>query len=229
MSDDELRGSIGELLALVVHDLRNPTATVSANVSFVKSVGRNDDEDVIEALDDVEIAVGDINRGLEHLAWVGRWVSGEPALEGMSGSVAVALEAGVQKAAAPAVKLVLPESPFTSLVATAPLTRLVEVLVRNALAHADPSSVQVAAREEPGAVIVEVSDAGRAVGHDLRGVVFTLRGQQLIKTRTDGRYSRTVGLLAARALADSIGASIEALGEDGAALFRVRIPAQPVG
>lgn len=224
MSDEEqLRASLGELLALVVHDLRNPVATISANVSFVKEVGPGDDEDAIEALDDIETALGDLMRGLEQLGWVGRWIAGQPAVEGTPGDARSSVESAARKVGAD-VTLDLPSESVQVNAAGGALSRLTELLLRNALAHAHPSTVRATVRAEGGEAIVEIRDAGRAVGADLRPKVFTLDGQQVLKGRSDGRYSRVVGLLAARAIADGMGATLEATGEDGVATFRVRLP-----
>lgn len=228
MNEDESGESLGRLLALVVHDLRNPVATLSANVSFVREVGACTDPDVTEALDDVELALGELMRGLEQLAWVGRWIASQPAMEGGEGDLRPPVRSGVQKATAPLVdplvEIVLPTEPLNVRIGGGPLSRLVELLVRNSLAHAKSAVVRVEAREEGDYAILEVMDDGVAVGVDLRAGAFTMEGQQALKGRADGRYSRAVGLLAGRALADAIGAEIEAGGTDGAAIFRVRLP-----
>lgn len=215
MSEDK---EIGDLLALVVHDLRNPVATISANVSFVREVGGMEDTDVSEALDDVEIALADLTRGLEQLGWVGRWISGKPAIEGSTGDARISVEQAVRKVGGD-VRVELPEVAVPVGGAGAPLARLVELLVRNAQQHAR-SAVVVRLTED---ATIEVQDEGRAVGDDLREQVFTLAGQQEIKSRADGRYSRVVGLLAASAIAEGMGARLEADGEDGAAVFRIRL------
>jgi signal transduction histidine kinase len=220
--DGRKGGSISELLALVVHDLRNPVATISANLSFVREVGgtAGDDPDVAEALADVDLATADLMRGLDHLSWIGRWMGGERALEGPPGDVRAAIESALKKLPGTITKE-LGDVALDVPVAGVPLARLIELLVRNSLAHADASTVRVRARSGEGAVIVEIEDAGRAIAPELRASAFTIDGQQAIKSRLDGRYSRSVGLLAARALADAIGARLEADGADGAAIFRL--------
>ncbi|HJL19818.1 MAG TPA: HAMP domain-containing sensor histidine kinase [Sandaracinaceae bacterium LLY-WYZ-13_1] len=223
MSEERLKASIDELIALVVHDLRNPVATVSANVSFVKEVGPGDDEDAAEALEDIETALGDLMRGLEQLGWVGRWIGGNTAMDGAPSDAREAVRAAVSRLGG-AAAAELPEEAVYVRAGGGALTRLVELLLRNALSHAPASSVRVTLRAEGDAAVVEVHDGGRAVGEDLRDEVFTLDGQQRLKGRADGRYSRVVGLLAARALADSIGATLEANGADGDAVFRIRAP-----
>lgn len=223
MSEENLRAAIGDLLALVVHDLRNPVATISANVSFVKEVGAGDDEDVIEALDDVETALGDLMRGLEQVGWVGRWIAGQAAMEGSTGDLRSAVEAGVRRANAP-VDVRLPNEPIEVARAGGALARVVELLVRNAVANAAAETVHVLVRDDGAEGVVEIRDAGRAIGEELREAAFTLEGQQILKGRADGRYSRVVGLLAVRTLTDSIGARLEAGGQDGDAIFRVYVP-----
>ena len=49
---------MGHALGLLVHDLRNPAATITANADFLQEVGM-DDTDSVEALQDVKLAVGD--------------------------------------------------------------------------------------------------------------------------------------------------------------------------
>ena len=93
-TDDE---AIGALIGLVVHDLRNPTSTIGANLAYLREVGPGDDEDAREALSDSEVAVGDLMRGLEQLAWIGRWFRGEPALQISEGDVAAALKTAADK------------------------------------------------------------------------------------------------------------------------------------
>jgi signal transduction histidine kinase len=48
--EKELKVSIGEMIALVVHDLRNPVATISANLSFIRDVAGVEDPDAIEEI-----------------------------------------------------------------------------------------------------------------------------------------------------------------------------------
>src|SRR5688572_18330455 len=134
-----MRQAIGELLALVVHDLRNPVATVSANISFVKEVGITDEPDAKEAMDDVETAIGDLMRGLDQLSWIGRWFAGQRALEGAPGDVRAAIDAALRKID-PKIEAKLPSQPLPTSSSGAALTRLIELLVRNSLAYAPAGS-----------------------------------------------------------------------------------------
>lgn len=226
MSDRATHEEIAELLALIIHDLRNPVATVGANLSFIRDSVSEADVDAHEALEDAESAIGDLARGLEQLSWIARWLGGEPALEGDPGDARATVRAGVHRVGKP-VSVTVPDEPVEVAAGGSALSRLVELLVRNAVTFADPPTVEVVLAQRDGHAVVEVRDAGRAISAELSASAFTLPGQNVIKTRADGRYSRGAGLLAARVLADAIGAELSAGGPDGAAFFRVRLPRLP--
>lgn len=219
--EEEEEARIGELLALVVHDLRSPLATSAANISFARDAGAAQSSDVREALDDAAGALADLARGLDQLGWMGRWISGKAAAPGSPGDARASVEEALRRVGGQGDRAELPEGPVQVKVAGEPLTRLVEIFVRNARKH---SQGAVTIRLGLDGVL-EVEDSGRSVGADLRGQVFTLAGQQQLKGRLDGRYEWMAGLLAARALADGMGARLEAAGEDGAAVFRIHLAA----
>lgn len=214
---------IGALIGLVVHDLRNPTSTIGANLAFLAEVGPGEDPDAREALEDSQVAVADLMRGLEQLAWIGRWLRGEPALQPSGGDVGAALRAAADKHASMNVEVDAPDG--LDAPGGASLARLVEVLLANSAQHARGGTVRLTAREGERGVVVELEDGGAAIDPELRDRVFTLAGQQQTKGRASGRYGRVAALFAARVLAESMGATIEAAGEDGAAVFRVVLPA----
>ncbi|MEM9194386.1 MAG: ATP-binding protein [Myxococcota bacterium] len=216
---------LGELLGMVVHDLRNPTATVGANVSYVKDVVGDRDDDLREALEDVEIALSDLMRGLEQLSWIGRWLGDKPATQSSDGDVAVTLRS--LKAPSAEIDLVV-EAPEESLRAKGGgvgLGKLLMVLLANSVQHARGGKVTVNGRRAGDQIVIDIVDGGAAVAESLREDAFTLEGQDKLKGRADGRYSRVAGLFSARLVADAIGATVEAGGSDGAALFRVSLPA----
>ena len=82
---------MGSVLGLLVHDLRNPAATITANVDFLQEVGLTD-TDSVEALADVKLAVRELRRGLDMLAWISRWFTGQVPLEAANGDAGVFLE-----------------------------------------------------------------------------------------------------------------------------------------
>jgi K+-sensing histidine kinase KdpD len=216
ISADEL----GHALGLLVHDFRNPAATISANVDFLQEVGLADTESR-EALDDVKLAVGELRRGLDMVAWISRWLTGDIPLEAANGDVGMFLSR-LEKAVTPV--------PVTVEVATGHqlyahgaqvAVEAVELLLHNTRANVADPRATVRVYQQGGRVAIEVEDAGEAIAPELRQIAFTLEGQQALKGRMDGRYSRFLGLFAVSVLLDGVGGTIEADGRQGAAIFRV--------
>lgn len=226
MADDPRSEQLAELLGLIVHDLRNPAATLGANLSFFKevAVGPGADEDLREAVEDMETALTDLRRGLDQLGWIARRIGEQTVLPVADGDAVTALETARDKAAGMDVTVRAPERPLRAR-AGGTLTSLLDILLANSRVHARGSPVELTARREGGEVVVELRDRGPAIAPELREAAFTLEGQSLLKGKAEGRYSRAGGLFAARVLADAMGSRIEAGGESGAAWFRIRLAA----
>lgn len=220
MSDDDRAPpdpALAEFLALIVHDLRNPIATISANISYLRDVSSDDDDPEIESvLDDVQGALTELTRGLEHVGWIGAWIGDSPPVGVRAGDARDAVREAVTAVGGP-IATTLPDEPVWVDAGGTPLSKVVELFLRNATRHG-----RAGVSLSPDGVI-EVYDDGPAIGPDLRERVFSMAGQRHVKTRRDGRYERVVGLLAARALAETLGLRVEADGEDGAAVFRIRL------
>ena len=70
--------TLESLFGLIVHDLRNPAATLGANIGFVREVMDDPSvppQELNEALSDAQQALTDLMRGLDQLAWIGRWAN----------------------------------------------------------------------------------------------------------------------------------------------------------
>ena len=217
---------LGKLLGLLVHDLRNPGATIGANLSFVaESLRDSPDGDIREALQDVERALGDLMLGLEHIGWIGRWLSNEPALIPQPGDVVETL----RSLRAPPEELNLeidaPSEPVLVRAAGKGLAKLVQIFVENAVQHARRGVITVRVRPVNGEqATVDIVDEGMPLDPSLHETAFTLEGQMAIKGRAEGRYGRVAGLLAAKVLAEAIGARIEPTQFDSRACFRIHLP-----
>ena len=216
ISADEL----GHALGLLVHDFRNPAATISANVDFLQEVGLADTESR-EALDDVKLAVGELRRGLDMVAWISRWLTGDIPLEAVNGDVGMFL-LRLEKAVTP-VPVTVEVAPGQQLYAHGAQVAVaaVELLLHNTRANVADPCATVRVYQQGGRVAIELEDAGEAIAPELRQIAFTLEGQQALKGRMDGRYSRFLGLFAVSVLLDGVGGTIEADGRQGAAIFRV--------
>lgn len=217
MADEQ----VGKLLSLLVHDLRNPAATLSANIGFLKEVMTFPDDDSREAFEDSEHAVEALMRGLEQVGWIARSMSGDAVVQVADGDVVAAIRTVAGKKQPVELELELPDEPLRAR-GGGTLVRLVDVLLANA-AHHSAGPVTISASREDGAIVVTLRDRGEAIAPELRDRAFTLAGQHDLKQRSDGRYGRVAGLFAAGLLAKAIDADLEAGGERGAAWFRVRM------
>ncbi|MGB5367014.1 MAG: ATP-binding protein [Polyangiales bacterium] len=214
---------MGHVLGLLVHDLRNPAATISANVDFLQEVGLADD-DSDDALQDVRLGVGELRRGLDMLAWISLWLTGHVPLEAANGDVGVFLER-LERADTPVpvtVEIAREDQLYAHGAQVA--VEVVDLLLHNTRANVPDGHATVRVYQRSNRVVIEVQDAGEAIAPELRKAAFTLEGQQALKGRVDGRYSRFVGLFAAAVVLDGVGGTIEADGKKGAAIFRVFLP-----
>jgi two-component system OmpR family sensor kinase len=218
---------LGYALGLVVHDLRNPAATITANVDFLQEVGLSDTESA-EALQDVKLAVGELRRGLDILAWIGRWLIGQVPLEAVNGDAGVFLER-LERADTPVpVTVNIARADQLNAQGAQVAVEVVDLLLHNTRANVADPRAEIRVFRDEDRIVIEVRDAGEAICSELQDKAFTLEGQRLLKGRADGRYGRFIGLFAARVLLDGVGGSIEADGEPGAAIFRIRLrAAQP--
>ena len=229
MADERIDGhlaALGKLLGMVVHDLRNPGATIGANVSFLQESLRGRlDEDAGEALQDVERALADLMMGLEHVSWIGRSLSGEPPIASDDGLVSEAIRKLRPPPPGQELKISLPSDPLRARGGGRALHKIVQLLVENAAQHARRGVVEIRARADGNTIVVEVADEGVPLGDGFRDSAFTLEGQLDIKGKSEGRYGRVAGLYAAQLLCSAIGATIEADSEHGTSIFRVRLQA----
>jgi signal transduction histidine kinase len=221
--------ALGDVFALVVHDLRNPTATISANIAFVREVlGSTPEEmssvDVQEALDDAAIALRDLMRGLEQFSAIARWIAGEDVVPKTPGDAGAEVRGFINRHSGAVFEHDIADEPMPILGAGGAVARILDMLVANSLQHAPSTPIKIRAAPKDGQVVIEVQDQGTAVAPELRKAAFTFEGQSLLKGRSDGRYGRVVGLFAANAIAEAIGAKLEPDGVNGAAIFRLTVP-----
>jgi len=213
------------LFGLIVHDLRNPAATMGANLSFVRDVADDPSvppQEVADALSDAQQALYDLMRGLDQLAWIGRWFNGNIAASTSIVDLRVALEGAKKRIRYGAVEFAAPSEEIRIKGGEA-FERLIELLVTNGQQHAPSKLVKVRALREGAEVFVEVEDEGRPLGPDFRESAFTLDGQVGLKGRAEGRYGRVAGLFAAAILAQALEARIIPIERQGKNVFRIAL------
>lgn len=219
--------TLESLFGLIVHDLRNPAATLGANIGFVREVMDDPSvppQELNEALSDAQQALTDLMRGLDQLAWIGRWandrVSPSPAIADVRAvfdSAKRRLKYGAVEFSAPTEELRVRGGES--------IERLIELLVVNGHQHAPQKTVRVRALREAEGVVVEIEDEGRPIGAEVRSTAFSLEGQIGLKGRAEARYGRVAGLFVASILAQAAGARIEASERQGHNLFRILLAA----
>lgn len=215
------------LVGLVVHDLRNPAATLGANIGFVDEVMDDptvDRDELREALADAQQALHELQKGLDQLAWIGRWANGKipvPSIVEPLGDCLARLRARVKYGAFEIEHPI----PVVRVRAGDALERLLELLVTNGHQHAPRKVVSLRALREGDRVIIEVEDQGKPLAPEFGQLAFSLEGQLAVKGRSEGRYGRVAALFAANVLAEGISASLSSVDRQQHNVFRVELAA----
>ncbi|MFE2547624.1 sensor histidine kinase [Streptomyces sp. NPDC059355] len=211
-----------QLTSELSHELRNPLATIVAELDWWRSRPRSENETAI-----VQRAIGDAARAMRTICDTLLAEAREEAGRA-PGTTAVlpVLNALVDRTAPDtvSVRVVTPDEAgeLTAGVPAAVLDRIVSPLLDNALRHA-ATAVDLRAFREPGRVRIEVGDDGPGVPECFRAHLFQ-PGRRA--DPGDGHDGAGLGLPLARRLARSAGGEVE-LGEQsgGGAVFVVRLPA----
>lgn len=215
--------TLESLFGLIVHDLRNPAATLGANIGFVREVMDDPSvppQELNEALSDAQQALTDLMRGLDQLAWIGRWANDRVAASPAVLDLRAVFESARRRLKYGSVEFTLPGEEL-KVRGGESLERLIELLVVNGYQHAPQKTVRVRALREPSGICVEIEDEGRPIGPEVRNVAFSLEGQMGLKGRAEARYGRVAGLFVASILAQAAGARIEATERGGRNVFRL--------
>jgi signal transduction histidine kinase len=207
---------VSALLGLFAHDLRNPLSALHSNVSFLGSVVGAGDTEAHEALEDVAAssdALGHITDNLELFALA---LEGTKPREPHDFPLREVLREALQKsrrfAESYRVNLEVDVESGVDMRGSANrdmLLRSLSNLIRNAIQHAGESGkVTVKASREGALLVIGVTDSGVPLSLDMGEQAFTAQGQLATKNISGGRYSRGLGLYAARIAADIAGASV---------------------
>ena len=211
------------LFGLIVHDLRNPAATLGANIGFVREVMDDPSvppQELNEALSDAQQALTDLMRGLDQLAWIGRWANDKVAPSPATCDLRSVFESTKRRIKYGAVEFVTPSEEMRVRGGEA-IERLIDLLVANSHQHAPQKTVRVQAVREGDRAVIEIEDEGRPIGSEVRKLAFSLEGQVSLKGRAEARYGRVAGLFVATILAQAAGARIEPIERGGKNVFRV--------
>ena len=210
---------VGGLLGLIVHDLRNPLSALHSNASFLQSVRDVTSPDAKEALEDVSASCEALGHIIDNVELLALALRGERRFEQNSFSVreliADALSRSKSLAASYSVRVEFtPSADADVRLATSRemLGRALGNLIKNGIQHAqDGVPVRISAHIEGPRVVLLVEDGGAPVATDFRDKAFTAEGQVSAKGLVGARYSRGIGLFAARLAAEAAGAQVRAV------------------
>lgn len=230
MKDELSSELLSALLGLFAHDLRNPLSALHSNVSFLSSVVGTTDSEAHEALEDVAAssdALGHITDNLELLAIA---LDGAASREVQEFLLRDLLREASQKsrrfAESYRVQLEVDVESGGTLRGLANrdmLLRSLCNLIRNAIQHAgEAGRVVVRAGLEGSQIVLAVTDSGVPLAPEMGEQAFTAQGQLSTKSVAGGRYSRGLGLYAARIAAAVACASVTG-STNGEARFELRI------
>ncbi|MEN9579752.1 MAG: two-component histidine kinase CzrS [Pseudomonadota bacterium] len=217
--------TVGSLLLLVAHDLRNPLSALHSNIGFIGSAGPGDDTDVRDALVDSQVSCDDLAHIINNLDLFGQALRETRHAEPLPMSAAAFARDVVSRcqrvAESHRLRLLFDEravDPSIEAYANRELLgRALGNLVRNSIQHSPENSLVELrivgpqadrASGEPARVQFMVCDQGAAIDTELGERVFTFDGQLMARGKGESRYSRGMGLLSARLAASASGASV---------------------
>lgn len=193
-------GDLGEVLGLVVHDLRNPLAALSSNLGFLKMAADKLDPELKEAIDDLGLSVEVLARIADSLEVLATDLRSQLAARTSAISVLAVMDSirsPVERAAqSHGVELSMSSSFAGRVLASEPFfSRSLTALLMNAVSSAPRRSrVELATSELGQKLVFRVSDRGPAVPPELFEEAKSLLGQVRLKGRVEARYSRGLGL-----------------------------------
>ena len=171
---------LGHALGLIVHDLRNPAATITANVDFLQEVGLSD-TDSNEALDDLKLAVRELRRGLDMVAWISRWMTGQVALEAASGDAGVFLQRLEREDTPVPVEVQIDSSGQLYAHGAQVAVEVASLLLHNTAANVLDPVAKIRVFESDARVVIEVEDGGRGCCRRASGPCLQLGWPEIIE------------------------------------------------
>lgn len=220
MANDRLdQELVGGLLGLIVHDLRNPLSALHSNASFLQTSRDATSADAKEALEDVSASCEALGHIIDNVELLALSLRGERRFEQNSFTVRELISDALSRSRSLAQSYGVrveftPSDDVDVKLATSRemLGRALGNLIKNGIQHAqDGIPVRVSARADASSVVLLVEDGGPAVGADFLDKAFTAQGQVAAKGQISARYSRGIGLFAARLAAEAAGAQVRAL------------------
>ncbi|HEX3776183.1 MAG TPA: HAMP domain-containing sensor histidine kinase [Polyangiaceae bacterium] len=220
MAKDRLESElVGGLLGLIVHDLRNPLSALHSNASFLQSARDVSSPDVKEALEDVSASCEALGHIIDNVELLALALRGERRFEQNSFTVRELINDALSRArslaASYSVRVEFVPSPEADARLAANremLGRALGNLIKNGIQHAQNGvPVKVSTKASGDRTLLVVEDGGAPIAPEFMERAFSAEGQVSAKGLVGARYSRGVGLYAARLAADAAGATVRAI------------------
>lgn len=212
--------TLGQMLRILAHDLRNPLAVIISNLGYLRSVLSTAEQEVLETLVDTATSCDDLKHVINNIELLGTTLKG--ASDVLSSNTPVQGSFEVFPSAQEVVVQCEPLASSHGVVFSQQLVsgegawaagsaalfeRAVSNLVRNAIRHAPSGSeVLVELSSDAERCSVCVLDSGQPIDFPH---AFSPAGQIEAKASGMGRYGRGLGLMMAWVSAEALGASIE--------------------
>lgn len=220
---------VGDVLALVTHDLRNPLAALSSNVGFLTMLEGELGTDALEAIDDLQLSIEAMGRIIDSLELVCTELRDVAPPTPLSLSVERLVKAVLPQAKRAAeshgVRLSVELGPYireSVRVSEVPFLRALSALVHNALTVAPArSEVRLLVQGEQGKIVFRVEDDGPSLSSKLAEFALSAAGQAHVKTEMHGRYSRGLGLYGVARNAEFSGARLRQVVVDQGSVLEI--------
>ena len=209
-----------ELVAILVHDMRNPLSALLTNIHFVQSLTSASSRDVEEALTDSALSCTILGQLIANLEVVGRAFGSSrpaPTVVGTREAAGQAMARAAPQATLARIEVAIQGSPGAS-VLVEPLLfgHALDNLMANALQYSPANGkVVIELMQTDQRAGVRVTDSGPAVPPEFRERVLTIEGQSDAKKRYEARYGRGLGLYCAAQAARIAGAELTLGERDG--------------
>lgn len=233
--DPSERATIGTLLSLVTHDLRNPLSVLLTNLGYLDSVlAQGDIAEARTVLADLGMACDALARYLSNLDLLGADLAVRP-LSPSRTTVHALLSTAIQRAAVAfeqqdvgTTLVIADDCPDLLLDAELAIRGIENILANAAVFAPRGSNVTLEAKNLRGErVRISVSDDGPSLPTEHRQLAFRADGQETMHRDASSRYGRGLGLLAAGIAARRLGGTIHAPVVATGCRFDVELPVGP--
>jgi two-component system OmpR family sensor kinase len=213
-----------QFVADASHELRTPLTTIRTNAEFLSEHADVAEPDRVEAIGDIASESARLSELVDDLLLLARADAGAPLEKRPIDLSALAEEVGRKASRRDCPVTVTTEKAIVEGDA-ASLTRLVWILVDNAVHHGKGRDVRLAVHVEDGRAVLTVADRGPGVPPDTVNRLFE-RFYRADSTRTSPGSG--LGLAIARSIVEAHAGTISVANDpEGGAVFRVRLPLLP--